>query len=206
MLQSAFRPIADLAFWCGLIAPCLPLACWPGIGYARGMTTVSPQEGVSAPPRHPGGRPTKFTPETCTKLLDAIRRGFPMQPACQLAGVHYATFREWMLAGEAGDPQFAEFSEAVHTAEAEAEHTLVGKILDASDRDWRPAGWILARRFPDRWAEQSKRTVQHTGAITVTHEHLLTGLDLDAVRGLLQPPTDPTIIEGESHEVDESTP
>jgi hypothetical protein len=111
-----------------------------------------------------------------------------------------------MLAGEEGDPHYAQFSQDVHKAETDAERVLVQGIRAAGETDWHAQGWILARRFPDRWAEQSKRTVQHTGEITVKHEHLLTGLDLDAVRGLLQPPTDPTIIDGIAHEVDESTP
>jgi hypothetical protein len=157
-------------------------------------------EGVSASPRG-RGRPTKFTPQTQATILDSIRKGFHMEPACQAAGVTYAAFREWMIAGEAGDPRYVDFFENVQLAEAEAEQTLVGRILDASETDWRPAGWILSRRFPDRYAEQRRGQVVHTGEITVKHEHLLTGLDLDAVRGLLQPPTDPTIIEGSAREV-----
>lgn len=171
---------------------------------------VNPSEGasgaVAGAGKHPGGRPSKFTPETQARILTSIRKGFHMEPACQAAGVTYAAFRNWMIAGEAGDERYVQFFDQVQLAEAEAEQTLVGRILDASETDWRPAGWMLSRRFPDRYAEQRRGTVQHTGEITVKHEHLLTGLDLDAVRGLLQPPADPNVIDGTAVEVPPSDP
>lgn len=162
---------------------------------------VGTQEGVSAPPRHPGGRPSKFTPEMQASLLRAIRRGDHFEDACQAAGLTYTTFREWVVAGDAGEEKFAQFSEAVHKAEVIAKRRLLKTVRTEANKDWRPASWLLARRWPDQYADQSRRTVQHTGEITVKHEHLLTGLDLDAVRGLLQPPTDPGIIDGTAVEV-----
>jgi hypothetical protein len=112
------------------------------------------------------------------------------------------------LTEAAADPTspYAEFLEQVLAAETERNGMLAQKWIDATDRDWRATAKYLAIVDPDEYSEQRQIRHTHTGEITVKHEHLLTGLDLDAVRGLLQPPADPTIIEGTAVEVPPSDP
>lgn len=166
---------------------------------------VAPQAPAPAPSGRKTGRPTKFTEAARHKLLDAIRQGHHMEPACGIAGISYRAFRDWMAAGEQGDPTYAQFSQDVHQAEAIAEQTLVGRILTASETDWRPAGWILARRFPDRYAEQRRGTVVHSGEITVTHDHILSTPDLGRMLQLLSP-EDPNVVDSTAIEVPPTDP
>ena len=41
------------------------------------------------------GKPTKYTPDTTRKLLDAIRSGFTVKMACAMAGVTDMTLSRW---------------------------------------------------------------------------------------------------------------
>lgn len=41
------------------------------------------------------GKPTKYTPDTTNKLLDAIRGGFTVKAACMMAGVTDMTLSRW---------------------------------------------------------------------------------------------------------------
>lgn len=169
------------------------------------MTTVRPQAGPhEAQPgaSRPIGRPSLFDAETRTALLTAIRAGHKRKSACGVARVGYSTFNAW-LTEAAADPTspYAEFLEQVLAAESERNAMLAQKWIDATDRDWHATARYLAIVDPEEYSEQRLIRHTHTGEITVKHEHLLTGLDLDAVRGLLQPPADPTIIDGEAVEV-----
>jgi hypothetical protein len=148
------------------------------------------------------GRPTKFTEAVCTRLIANVQAGYHYEPACKLAGVSYPVFRDWMVRGEAGEDPYQEFSEQIHRAEAEAERVHFENITEASKRDWHASGWVLARRFPERWADQSRRTVQHTGSVQVEHVHTLAlpaPGDWGQLAGLLGQ-AEPTI-DGEAHEV-----
>ena len=51
-----------------------------------------------------GGRPTKFTPENCKKILNAVAIGAPLMLAPLSAGVAYRTMRQWIAQGEK-DPE-----------------------------------------------------------------------------------------------------
>lgn len=102
------------------------------------------------------GRPTKYTPERCARILDALRDGNHIETACAVGGVHYDTFREWVKASEAGDERYSGFSEQVTRALADAETALLSTVKTHSADDWRAASWILERRHPDRWANTQR--------------------------------------------------
>lgn len=99
------------------------------------------------------GRNTKYTPETIKKITDAIALGSTYEHACLYAGIHYATFFEWM--------KRPEFSDAVRDAEARAVIGWLAKIEKAAnDGNWSAASWKLERRFPEHYGRKStERTV-----------------------------------------------
>ncbi len=106
------------------------------------------------------GRRSKYTPETSTKILNAIRMGATYELAANYAGITYETFRNW----QAEKPAF--FS-LVKEAEGVGAIGWLAKIEQAaSDGSWQAAAWKLERRYPSLYG----RTVQEqTG--NVRHEH-----------------------------------
>lgn len=139
--------------------------------------------------RHPGGRPSKLTPETAEKIIRAVRVGNFLETAAAAAGVHPATVYRWLAdADKKGAPAAKrEFRDALSRARAEAEQRLVGSaVKDAAGgfvtkrvtrtlRDGtteteetyaapngRVALEFLSRAFPDRWARRN--AIEVTGA------------------------------------------
>lgn len=124
------------------------------------------------------GRPTKLTPARKERLLEAVRRGAPYATACLYAGVHFATFRRWLLAAEqegadgseAGVSKrelraFREFREELLAAEGEAAMGILDEVREAGGKDWKASAWLLARRYPDEFGE--RREVVHSGGIAI---------------------------------------
>jgi len=107
------------------------------------------------------GRPSKLTPETQSKLIQAIRAGSHLVVACRLVGVDYSSFRRWLIKGEKQSKgRFREFCEAVRVSEAEVEIRLVASWQQAAINDWRAASEFLSRRYPDRWSPSTRVRVE----------------------------------------------
>jgi len=95
-------------------------------------------------------RPTKYTPDTVKRIVDAIRLGATYELACNYGGIDYMTFRRWYEAKR-------EFSEAVKDAEGAAVVKWLALIdKAANDGAWQAAAWKLERRYPQTYG----RTVQ----------------------------------------------
>lgn len=98
----------------------------------------------------PAGRPSKYTPETVTRITEAIALGAPYDLACKSAGVHYDTFNTWRK-------QKPEFFEAVEKAEGRAVVGWLAKIeAAASDGAWQAAAWKLERRYPQQFGRTDR--------------------------------------------------
>ena len=96
-------------------------------------------------------RPKKYSPEAVTTILAAVRGGNTLSNAARLAGIHYDTFNEWRK-------RYAEFSEAVDRAEAEAEAVYVEDIGHASRRGNVAATvFWLERRRSGEWRKPAER-------------------------------------------------
>src|SRR5690242_489823 len=94
---------------------------------------------------HPGGRPSKRTPETETRILDGVAKGLPLKAAAALAGVGETTLHDWRRA----DPAF---DQAVARAEALSIAEHAETIRGASKSDWKASSWWLERRHADLFA------------------------------------------------------
>src|SRR5690554_1282364 len=94
------------------------------------------------------GRPSKLTPEVKKRLIDAIKAGNYIEPACRFAGIAPATFYRWMERGaRASSGEFREFWEELTRAEAEAEARMVAQWQAQIPQDWRAARDFLARKL-----------------------------------------------------------
>ncbi len=99
-------------------------------------------------------RPRALTDEMQAVILDAIRAGMHLTPACDLAGISQDTIRYWRRLCESGAEHaqvYADFFGRIKRAPAVAE----ARALDAITRGepgWQSRAWFLERRFPKRWA------------------------------------------------------
>jgi len=132
------------------------------------------------------GRPTKFTPENTTRILNALRGGTPIIHAAQAAGVDYSTFCRWRQRGErVGHGPYRDFRDEVKKAEADSiirnitivqKAALGGEVVTRttttkpdgtvivterkSSPAWQAAAWWLERKYPNDWSRRER--LEHT--------------------------------------------
>ena len=99
------------------------------------------------------GRPTKYTEQTVSKLLDALKGGNTRRASCAVASISQDTLAVWLK-------EKPEFSDAIEKAEGEAEAKMVSVIKLASDTPWQAAAWWLERKHKAEWSSR----VEQTGA------------------------------------------
>lgn len=118
------------------------------------------------------GRPTKFTPDTCNRILSAIRNGNTYEASAHYGGVSYDTLREWIKRGqEETAGEFSEFFEAIKSAEAKAEVESVALIRQAAQEgQWQAAAWFLERRKPSDWGRKDRHEISGINGEAIKHE------------------------------------
>lgn len=101
-------------------------------------------------------------------ILALIAGGLTVESAAGAARCSRRSVSRWKRRGEQAGATAEERDFAwryVH-AEALAEVSLVKIIWKAAtvggDGDWRAAAWLLARRWPERWSERRKLTIDHS--------------------------------------------
>ena len=105
----------------------------------------------------PAGRPTKRTPETEKRILDALRIGATRKDAGLAAGISKETFCQWMN-------EFPDFSDSVEKAESEDKIRMLAVITKASQEgNWQAAAWRLERKDPDNFGRRERRQVEVSG-------------------------------------------
>jgi hypothetical protein len=104
------------------------------------------------------GRPTKCTPETVAKIVEAVRVGNYAETAARLAGIDDQTYWNWVKAGEKGEEPYKSFLGAVKEAEGEAERAALARVnAGGSGPDqvsWQSAAWYLERKFPKKYGRR----------------------------------------------------
>lgn len=142
---------------------------------------------------NPNGRPTKLQPHLIETICKHLRLGHTQATACRLARVSESTYYEWLGRGDQ-EPNslFAEFSEAVKEAMAQAEDDALQTIRDAarpwtrtvvSERpgengqkllftevveergQWQAAAWFLERTRPAQYGR--RQVVHHEGDLHI---------------------------------------
>lgn len=107
------------------------------------------------------GRPTKLTPEVQEKIINRLKIGMYVEPACAYAGINKDTYYDWIKRGARGESPYKDFFDAVEEAISSAETRLLTKVQQLAEKQWQAAAWILERRWPHRWCKKEK--VEHTG-------------------------------------------
>ena len=110
------------------------------------------------------GRPSKLTDDVISIILKAISLGSSQVLAAQSAGIHPATFSDWMKQGrENVSEEFSSFYGKVKKAEGDRASTWLQHIEDAAEKGtWTAAAWKLERIYPDDFGKQDRVTVSHS--------------------------------------------
>ena len=100
--------------------------------------------------KRPLGRPSKLTPDTEARILNAIRCGAPNKVACAAAGIGERTLYQWLeKSKELPDSEYAQFAQSLTRARQEGIAARLAIIQKAAGQDWRAAAWLLERDLPE---------------------------------------------------------
>ena len=82
-------------------------------------------------------------------FASAIRQGCTYQAGASAIGVSVMTVYHWLRLGKKAtrkNDKYFKFLKAVKKAEHERQQFLLAQILEASNKDWKAAAWLLERR------------------------------------------------------------
>ena len=106
------------------------------------------------------GRPSKFTPERCSAIVDAISHRIPYEYAAEANGICEATLHDWLKTAKAHrlqglDTEYTQFSEAIKRAEMTRmrEHS---DMIAAKPERWQADAWLLERRWPKHYGANAQ--------------------------------------------------
>ena len=106
------------------------------------------------------GRPTKFTPERRTAIIDAISHRIPYEYAAEANGICEDTLYEWIKIGKQHRKQGIEsdysiFSESIKKAEMDKMRGHLD-IIAARPQRWTADAWILERRWHKHFSSNAQ--------------------------------------------------
>jgi hypothetical protein len=132
---------------------------------------------AQAPPVPPVHRLLKCTPETRTRIVEAVRGGNYQETAANAAGIGATTYYRWLHAGKemfehdtGPDHPLRLFYEEVTQALGDAEERCIRVIFAAMPTSWQAAAWWLERTRPDKFALRSQ--VRHEGTVSIGLEEI----------------------------------
>jgi hypothetical protein len=90
-------------------------------------------------PKHPGGRPSKRTPEITDQICEAISYGLTDEEVAALVGIDDSTLTRWKK-----DPQFCG---AIKRAVAKRKLDRL-KRIERAEPGWQATAWFIERQYP----------------------------------------------------------
>jgi hypothetical protein len=100
---------------------------------------------------------TILTKDVADDLRDKILRGLTDEQACELVGIGYGTFANWVI-------KYPLFKEFIRRVKAQVEFDALEYIKDAmSGGTWSAAAWFLERKYPQRYGKRDvlKQQIYH---------------------------------------------
>lgn len=105
-------------------------------------------------------RKTKLTRKLIQEAEKLIRLGNYNTTVCKYLGIHPSTWYRWMSEGETATRGVKkEFYDTIKKAESHAEIRNVQLIQNSAQETWQAAAWYLERKFPERWGNKEKMSV-----------------------------------------------
>jgi hypothetical protein len=110
----------------------------------------------------PGGRPTKYLPEFCEKVVEVGGQGLSLTAFAGTIGVARSTINEWMA-------EYPEFSEATKR-HAAARTAYLERTLLSSEQGPKVTARIFALKnaAPEEWSDMHR--VLWSGNVTIDHK------------------------------------
>lgn len=106
------------------------------------------------------GRPTKFTPERCSAIVDAIAHRIPYEYAAEANGISEKTLYTWLEIAsqhqyEGIDSDYTRFLQDIKRAEMTRmrEHS---DMIAAKPERWQADAWMLERRWPKHYGSNAQ--------------------------------------------------
>jgi hypothetical protein len=87
------------------------------------------------------------------RLCEILEKGNTVRTATAACGIAESTYFSWIQRGEAGEPEFMEFSQACASAKATAKQMLTDIIVAAAPRDPKMACWLLEKLYPGEYGD-----------------------------------------------------
>lgn len=114
--------------------------------------------------RKPPGRPPELNLETAERICEHLRAGLFIQSALQAERVLRRTYYKWMEQAErdaeAGENSiFSEFLHMIKKVEVEVERKNL-EVVQSGTFGWQGAAWTLERRFPARWGNRMRLSLE----------------------------------------------
>ena len=94
-------------------------------------------------PKHPGGRPSKRTPEITDKICDAISYGLTDEEVAAMVGIDDSTLTCWK--------KIPEFSGAIKKAVALRKLDRL-KRIEKGEPGWQGTAWAMERMYPKEFS------------------------------------------------------
>jgi len=102
------------------------------------------------------GRRTLLSAALTKKICEILEKGNTVRTAVAACDIAESTYFSWIQKGEAGEPQFMEFSQACARAKATAKQMLTDIIVAAAPDDWKAASWLLEKLYLREYGRDAK--------------------------------------------------
>ena len=113
----------------------------------------------------------KYSPEMTLEITKRLEIGLLRTDSCQLAGIHYDTFCEWM--------KKPEFSDAVKKAEIKCKERLCAIIQKAAITTWQAAAWWLERKLSSEFALKTKTELSDPNGRAIPYSITVVPMDIN---------------------------
>jgi hypothetical protein len=119
--------------------------------------------------KHPGGRPTKRTPEIVDRIAEAISYGLTNEDAACLVGINDETLERWF--------KLSEFCGIVKRAVVERKLIRL-KRIDSGAEGWQGTAWTMERQYPREWSRPELQINQQFNIVNARIEEAVPELEL----------------------------
>jgi hypothetical protein len=120
--------------------------------------------------KHPGGRPSIKSTETCQKLLEVVRTGLPLKFAAASVGVTYDALNKW----RERDPKFSEQVELARLASVEERWGIIQAAARGNEDepgDWHAAAWSIERTWPTDFGKPEAQLLVQNNIASITQNN-----------------------------------
>ena len=95
----------------------------------------------------------KTLDEFVSELCKYLATGVTVKTATAAVGISESTYHLWLRKGHEGIEPYATFTAKIRETFPKTEAVLARRIINASEKDWRAAAWMLERRNRADWGK-----------------------------------------------------